>query len=75
MSGEGSVLVEGVDEVEAGPVEETLDEAASKLWCTAVKTGTWYPAKIDLSEDKEQYEHGVRPALRRAGLGVSRGAL
>ncbi len=61
MSNEVRVHVEEVDEVEVGPVEETLDEAAYKLWRKAVKTGTWDPAEIDLSEDKEQYEQLDEP--------------
>ncbi len=50
------VHVEEVDEVEVGPADEALDAAAYKLWRKAVKTGTWDPAEIDLSEDREHYE-------------------
>jgi ribonucleoside-diphosphate reductase beta chain len=53
--------VEEIDEVELGPMEETLDAAAYKLWRKAVKTGTWDPAEIDLSEDREQYEQLDEP--------------
>lgn len=62
MSSEARVHVEEIDEVEVGPVEEALDEAAYTLWRKAVKTGAWDPAEIDLSEDKEQYEQLDEPA-------------
>ena len=61
MSGETRIDVEEIDEVEVGPVEEALDEAAYKLWRKAIKTGTWDPAEIDLSEDREQYEQLDEP--------------
>lgn len=47
---------EEVDEIELGPAEDELEDAAYRLWRKAVKTGTWDPAEIDLSEDREQYE-------------------
>ena len=52
MSDEARVHVAEIDEVELGPVEETLDAAAYKLWRKAVGTGTWDPAEINLSEDR-----------------------
>jgi hypothetical protein len=61
VSGETRIDVEEIDEVEVGPVEEALDEAAYKLWRKAIKTGTWDPAEIDLSEDREQYEQLDEP--------------
>ena len=61
MSDETRIDVEEIDEVEVGPVEEALDEAAYKLWRKAIKTGTWDPAEIDLSEDREQYEQLDEP--------------
>ena len=61
MSGETRIDVEEIDEVEVGPVEEALDEAAYKLWRKAIKTGTWDPVEIDLSEDREQYEQLDEP--------------
>ena len=61
MSGETRIDVEEIDEVEVGPVEEALDEAAYKLWRKAIKTGTWDPAEIDLSEAREQYERLDEP--------------
>ncbi|WP_273889428.1 R2-like ligand-binding oxidase [Rubrobacter naiadicus] len=50
------VHVEEVDEVEIQPAETALDEAAYRLWRKAMRTGTWDPAGVDLSEDKKQYE-------------------
>ena len=61
MSDETRIDVEEIDEVEVGPVVEALDEAAYKLWRKAIKTGTWDPAEIDLSEDREQYERLDEP--------------
>lgn len=57
------VHVEEVDEVEIGPADQALDEAAYRLWRKAVKTGTWDPAEIDLSEDRGHYE-GLDEPLR-----------
>jgi ribonucleoside-diphosphate reductase beta chain len=48
--------VEEVDEIELGPAEDALEDAAYRLWRKAVKTGTWDPAEIDLADDREQYE-------------------
>jgi ribonucleoside-diphosphate reductase beta chain len=61
VSDETRIEVEEIDEVEVGPVEEALDEAAYKLWRKAIKTGTWDPAEIDLSDDREQYEQLDEP--------------
>jgi ribonucleoside-diphosphate reductase beta chain len=62
VSDQARVHVEEIDEVEVGPVEEALDEAAYKLWRKAVKTGTWDPMEIDLSKDREQYKQLDEPA-------------
>ncbi|MDN5697534.1 MAG: R2-like ligand-binding oxidase [Rubrobacter sp.] len=53
--------VEEIDDVEVGPTGTTLDEAGYRLWRKAVKTGTWDPASIDLSEDREQYQQLDEP--------------
>lgn len=62
MSDETKVYeVEEVDEVEVEAAETALDDVGYTLWRKAVKTGTWDPASIDLSEDKEQYEQLDEP--------------
>jgi ribonucleoside-diphosphate reductase beta chain len=61
VSDETRIEAEEIDEVEVGPVEEALNEAAYKLWRKAIKSGTWDPAEIDLSEDREQYEQLDEP--------------
>ncbi|MGH3089429.1 MAG: R2-like ligand-binding oxidase [Rubrobacteraceae bacterium] len=57
MTDQTKVHVEEVDEVELSSDDSTLEDAAYRLWRKAVKTGTWDPAGIDLSEDKLQYEN------------------
>ena len=61
MAEEMKVHVEEVDEVELGPANQALEDAAYTLWRKAVKTGTWDPAGIDLSRDKEDYERLDEP--------------
>lgn len=53
--------VEEIDDVEVSDAETALDDVGYTLWRKAVKTGTWDPAGIDLSEDKEQYEQLDEP--------------
>lgn len=62
MSDEVKVYdVEEIDEVEVEAAGTSLDDAGYRLWRKAVRTGTWDPAAIDLSEDKEQYERLDEP--------------
>lgn len=53
--------VEEIDEVEVEPAGVTLEDAAYRLWRKAVRTGTWDPASIDLSADRQQYEQLDEP--------------
>jgi ribonucleoside-diphosphate reductase beta chain len=53
--------VEEIDDVEVSDAETALDDVGYTLWRKAVKTGTWDPASIDLTEDKKQYEQLDEP--------------
>ncbi|WAH38005.1 R2-like ligand-binding oxidase [Alicyclobacillus dauci] len=50
-----------VDDIDLGEPDEPLDEAAYRLWRKAVTFGTWNPADIDLSRDREQFLSLERP--------------
>ncbi|WP_237700025.1 R2-like ligand-binding oxidase [Alicyclobacillus acidocaldarius] len=52
-----------VEDVDLGQPEDSLDEAAHRLWRKAIAFGTWDPAKIDLEQDKRDYEC-LDPAMR-----------
>ncbi|WP_231862841.1 R2-like ligand-binding oxidase [Alicyclobacillus mali (ex Roth et al. 2021)] len=52
-----------VEDVDLGHPEDSLDEAARRLWRKAVAFGTWDPSKIDLSQDKLDYQR-LSPGMR-----------
>ncbi|MDI9258719.1 R2-like ligand-binding oxidase [Alicyclobacillus sendaiensis] len=52
-----------VEDVDLGHPEDSLDEAARRLWRKAIAFGTWDPSKIDLSQDKLDYER-LDPPMR-----------
>lgn len=53
--------VEVVDDIEVSAPETPLDAAAYKLYRKAIKYGTWDPAAIDLTTDREQYRQLDEP--------------
>jgi len=53
--------IAAADDADLGARNDSLDEAAEKLWRKAVRFGTWDPASIDLAEDKAQFAELDRP--------------
>lgn len=47
--------VEAVDGVEVAAPGDSLDDVAYRLWRKAVRFGTWDPASVDLTRDREDY--------------------
>jgi ribonucleoside-diphosphate reductase beta chain len=56
-----TVAVQAVDDADLGVRSDSLDETAHKMWRKAVRFGTWDPAAIDLSTDREQFAALDRP--------------
>jgi ribonucleoside-diphosphate reductase beta chain len=55
MAGNDANALEAAPDADLGVRTDDLDETAYKLWRKAVRFGTWDPAAIDLSVDKQQF--------------------
>lgn len=50
-----SVRIDATEVLDREALDGTLDEVADRLWRRAVRSGTWDPAHIDFSRDRDDY--------------------
>ncbi|MPZ67725.1 MAG: ribonucleotide-diphosphate reductase subunit beta [Pseudonocardiaceae bacterium] len=52
---DGQPRIQEDEVVDTSDVNETLDEVATRLWRRGVRSGTWDPARIDFTVDRQHY--------------------